>query len=225
MTDPIAEDLETCGSSAVFEVLRSLGHQSVVLPPDLRPVAAGGVLAGRISTVAGRTDSWADAEQTLVAWVSMLSGVEPGTVLVCQPNDAHVAVMGGLSAETLRHRGVRGYIVDGGCRDVAAIAKLGFPVWCRFFTPRGVAASWLPDAYGEPVTIGDVRLAPGDYVVADADGVVLVPGARAGEVAAAAKHSLAVEQRIRDDITSGVDPLEAHLRHRQARHHNQSETG
>ena len=217
MTDPIAEDLESCGSSAVFEVLRSLGHQSVVLPSDLRPVAASPALAGRVSTVAGRTDSWADAEQTLVAWVSMLSGVEPGTILVCQPNDASVAVMGGLSAETLRHRGVRGYIVDGGCRDVGAIARLGFPVWCRFFTPRGVAASWLPDAFGEPVTIGEVRIAPGDYIVADRDGVVAVPAGRTGEVAAAAKQSLEVEQRIRADIVAGIDPLEAHMRHRRPR--------
>ena len=225
MTDPIAQDLEMCGSSAVFEVLRSLGHQSVVLPSDLRPVTPGRTLAGRVSTVAGRTDSWADAEQTLVAWVSMLSGVEPGTILVCQPNDAQVAVMGGLSAETLCHRGVRGYIVDGGCRDVEAIARLGFPVWCRFFTPRGVAASWLPDAYGEPVVIGDVRIEPGDYVVADGDGVVLVPGGRAGDVAVAAKRSLAVEQRIRADITAGVDPLEAHLRHRHSGTRNGPDLG
>lgn len=214
MIDPVADDLEACGSSAVYEVLRGLGHQSVVLPSDLRPVAAGRVLAGQVATVAGRTDSWADAEQTLVAWVSMLSAVEPGRVLVCQPNDTQVAVMGGLSAETLARRGVRGYIVDGGCRDVAAIARLDFPVWCRFFTPRGVAASWLPDAYGEPVTIGDVRIAPNDYIVADGDGVVLVPGSRASDVAAAARQSLAIEQRIRDDIAAGVPPLEAHRRHR-----------
>ncbi len=217
MTDPIAETLEACGSSAVFEVLRGLGHQSVVLPSDLRPIARGSVLAGRVSTVAGRADTWADAEQTLVAWVSMLSQVEPGTVLVCQPNDAHVAVMGALSAETLRHRGIRGYVVDGGCRDVEAIARLGFPVWCRFATPRGVAASWLPGAYGEPVTIGEVKIAPGDYVVADGDGAVLVPAARAHDVAKAAESAVAVKQRIRADIVAGIDPLEAHLRHRRPR--------
>ena len=54
--------------------------------------------------------------------------------------------MGELSAETLQRRGVRGYIVDGGCRDIDFILKMGFPVFARFFTPSDIVARWMPTA-------------------------------------------------------------------------------
>ena len=61
-----------------------------------------------------------------------------------------IAHMGELSAETLQFRGVRGYIVDGGCRDTGFILNMGFPVFCRYLTPRDVVGIWVPDRFGEP---------------------------------------------------------------------------
>ena len=69
--------------------------------------------------------------------------------------------MGELSAETLKPKGVRGYVADGGCRDVDFILRLGFPVWCRYFTPRDIVGHWLPDAFDQPITIGAVDDPPG----------------------------------------------------------------
>ena len=63
----------------------------------------------------------------------MLSKAPSGAVVMCQPNDGTIAHMGELSAETLKYRGVKGYIVDGGCRDVDFILKLGFPVFLQIF--------------------------------------------------------------------------------------------
>ena len=95
--------------------------------------------------------------------------------MVCQPHTHAVALMGELSAETLQFRGVRGYVVDGACRDVEFILKLGFPVCFRHHTPKDIVSFWLPDAFDEPIVIGDVRIRPGDYLLADRDGIVILP--------------------------------------------------
>ena len=83
--------------------------------------------------------------------------------------------MGELSAETLKSRGVRGYIVDGGCRDSSFIDKLKFPVFCKFFTSVDIVGKWIPDAFEIDIRIGDVTIQNGDYVMADRDSTVIIP--------------------------------------------------
>ena len=85
--------------------------------------------------------------------------------------------MGELSAQTLAARGVLGYVVDGGSRDTDLVLAQGFPVFCSFLTPSDVVARWIPDRYGEPVTIGEVTIVTGDYLLGDRDGVVIIPQA------------------------------------------------
>ena len=133
-------------------------------------------------------------------------------MVVCQPNDSTVAHMGELSAETLQLRGVRGYVVDGGCRDVSFLLEIGFPVFCRYFTPRDVVSYWLPEAMNDgPVTIGGVTVRPGDYVIGDRDGVVVLPGARAGEIVARSEEAIRTESLVRKAIQGGMDPQRAYL--------------
>jgi regulator of RNase E activity RraA len=76
---------------------------------------------------------------------------------------------------------VRGYVVDGGCRDVEMILAIGFPVWCTLATPADIVARWAPTALGGAVTIGEVRVATGDYLLADRDGIVVLPAAGAAQ--------------------------------------------
>ncbi len=122
--------------------------------------------------------------------------------------------MGELSSETLLHRGVRGYIVDGGCRDSAFILKTGFRVWCRYFTPRDVVGRWVADSFGEPIVIGGVTIGTGDYVMADRDGVVVIPADRAEEVVDKVEEVLRTENKVRTAILQGMDPEQAYLKYR-----------
>src|SRR3546814_15869457 len=85
-------------------------------------------------------DRTRSAHDALLAWTGVLSKAPPGKVVICQPNNHEVALMGELSAAALQLKGVRGYIVDGGCRDVAMIEQIGFPVWCSFFTPSDIVS-------------------------------------------------------------------------------------
>jgi len=121
--------------------------------------------------------------------------------------------MGELSAETLQFRGVRGYIVDGGCRDTAFIRKLGFPVFCDKATPRDIVGAWVPVEYDEPISYGQVVVRRGDHVLADGDGVVVIPGPIAAEAITAAEAAMRTEDKVRAAILAGVDPQEAYLRH------------
>ena len=148
-SDALAARLLNCYAAAVHDVLRALGHGRCVLPPSIRALDPSKKLAGEIYTVGGHIDMTRDPHDTLVQWTGLLSKAPPGKVLVCQPHTYEIALMGELSAETLNFRGIRGYVVDGGCRDTDFILELGFPVFCSFNTPKDIVGRWVPDRLGE----------------------------------------------------------------------------
>jgi len=200
-------------TGAVHDVLRGMGHANCVLPTGIAPLDPGKKLAGEIYTVSGHIDQTRDPHDTLVQWTGLLSKAPSGKVLVCQPNTHMVALMGELSAETLHHKKVRGYVVDGGCRDVEFILKIGFPVFCSFNTPADIVARWVPDRFGEPITIGTVTISSGDYILGDRDGVVVLPANIAGDVIAQTEKVVTTENKVRSAILSGMDPQEAYLKY------------
>ena len=209
----LVDRLEKTYTGVVHDVMRGMGMRDFTLPPEIRPLFPEQTLAGVVSTVGGKVDTSADAHETLLGWTGLLSKARADTVLICQPNDSTIAHMGELSAETLKLKGVRGYVADGGCRDVNFILELGFPVWCRYFTPRDVVGYWLPDGFDQPITIGPVQIRPGDYVLGDRDGMVILPAAQADEIVTAAENAINTENLVRKAILEGVDPQEAYLKY------------
>jgi regulator of RNase E activity RraA len=209
----LADRLERCYTGVVFDVMRGLGHTDCVLPPTIVPLDVAMVAAGPVFTVRGRPDATVSPHETLLLWTDFLARAPKGHVVMMQGHDAERALMGELSAETLQFRGVRGYIVDGGCRDTAFIRRLGFPVFCDKATPRDIVGAWVPVAYDEPVSYGQVVVRSGDYVLADCDGIVIIPGAIAPAVIEASVAAMATEDKVRAAILSGVDPRQAYLDH------------
>ncbi|MSP83156.1 MAG: RraA family protein [Alphaproteobacteria bacterium] len=208
----LADRFERLTVSVVHDVMRGIGIEGAVLPPTIRPLLPERRLAGLAFTVDGHRVSNTDRHTTLLAWSRLLSKVPPGCVLVCQPNDDELALMGELSAEALRLKGVRGYIVDGGCRDVDGLLAIGFQVFCRFFTPSDITGRWLPNTSGHPITIGDVTIQTGDIIFGDRDGVIVVPGDRAEEIVNEAETVTATESAMRRAIKGGMDPEAAYLK-------------
>jgi 4-hydroxy-4-methyl-2-oxoglutarate aldolase len=208
----IVKRLEGCYSGAIHDVLRDLGHEHCVLPSSVVAIEPGSRLVGEVWTVEGGIDRTRTPHETLLAWTGLLSKAPQDKVVVCQPHTSEVALMGELSAETLQRRGVRGYIVDGGCRDVDFILKLGFPVFCRFFTPADIVARWIPTSFGAPITIGACTIHSGDYVLGDRDGVVIVPRDMAEAAIAKTEIVMQTENRVRSAILEGMDPQEAYLK-------------
>ena len=212
-SDLLAARLVNCYAAAVHDVLRGMGHGRCVLPPSIKPLDPTKKLAGEIYTVSGHIDITRDPHDTLVQWTGLLSKAPPGKVLVCQPHTYDIALMGELSAETLNFRGVRGYVVDGGCRDTDFILEQKFPVFHTFFTPSDIVARWIPDRYAEPVTIGTVTIRTGDYILGDRDGVVVIPKEVAEEAITKTEEVALTENKVRDAIRGGMDPVEAYLKY------------
>jgi 4-hydroxy-4-methyl-2-oxoglutarate aldolase len=215
-SDPPADltgRLARCYTGAIHDVLRDMGHDRFVLPPGIQAIAPGMTLAGEVWTLSGCVDRTRTPHETLLAWTGFLSQAPSGKVVICQPHTDEVALMGELSAETLQHRGVRGYIVDGGCRDVDFILKMGFPVFTRFFTPSDIVARWMPTGFGEEITIGEVTIRSGDYVLGDRDGIVIVPRGMASEVITRALAVAETENLMRKAILDGMDPQAAYLKY------------
>jgi regulator of RNase E activity RraA len=212
MSDMLSQRLGRCYSSAVHDVLRAMGHERCVLPSAIRALSPGMRLAGPVWTVSGHIDRTKTAHDTLLAWTGLLSKAPAGHVVVCQPHTHEIALMGELSAAALKLKGVRGYLVDGGTRDVDMILELGFPVFCSFATPADIGARWIPDAFGAPVTIGAVTIATGDYVLADADGAVAIPQGLAEAVVTRTEEVVGTENAVRSAILAGMDPQAAYLK-------------
>lgn len=206
----LTERLRACYTGAVHDVLRMMGHERVVLPAAIKPLDPSLKLAGPVWTVSGHLDRTKTRHETLLGWCTLLSKAPAGHVVVCQPNNHEVAMMGELSAQTLAARGVLGFVVDGGSRDTELVLEQRFPVWCSFLTPSDIVARWIPDAYGAPVDIGGVTISTGDFLLADRDGVVIVPRAIAEDVVTRTEDVVSTESDMRRALVGGMDPVDAY---------------
>jgi 4-hydroxy-4-methyl-2-oxoglutarate aldolase len=211
MTATLTERLERCYTGVVHDVMRGMGLRDFTLPPELRPLMPERALAGPAFTIRGKLAKGADAHETLLGWTGLLSKAPAGSIWTSQPNDRVVAHMGELSAETLRNKGVRGAVCDGFVRDTNFLIELGFQTWSRGFTPRDIVGHWLPDATDVEIRIGDVDIAPGDYLVGDRDGMIRVPAAIVEDVIALSEKAIATENLVRKGILAGMDPQQAYL--------------
>jgi regulator of RNase E activity RraA len=210
--DDLTERLRRTYTGAVHDVMRDEGFMHFVLPPGIRPLDPAATLAGPIQTLSGQLGTYT-AHDTLLGWTGFLSKAKPGHVILCQPHNHEIALMGELSGETLKSRGVLGYFVDGGCRDTEFLLAMKFPVWHSFFTPKDVVGRWMPSAVDVPVNIGNVLVHPGDYFLGDRDGALVIPREHAETIISAAERAASKENLVRNGILAGMDPQQAYLKY------------
>ena len=204
--------LSKCYTGVVHDIMRDMGFKNFTLPPNIKPSKDKYVIAGEIFTIEGEVDKSLDHHESLFAWTGFLSKAPKNKVIICQPNNDEVALMGELSAETLQSKGVKGYIVDGGSRDMDFILSIDFPVWSKFYTPRDVVAYWKPTKYAEKIKIGDVEIFNNDYALADIDGVVIVPKKHIEEILVKSEELINTENLLRKAIREGMDPQKAYIK-------------
>ena len=200
-------------TAALADVMDDLGLRAQTLPPSIVALARGMRLAGPAFTVEGRPSDHDDWDGAIRKTLAMLGEVPAGHVAVYQCHQDRSAHFGELSATSLAARGVAGCVIDGGCRDVRLVEELGFPVFARFVTPEDSTWRWEVTVTHEPVTIGSARVVPGDWVVGDEDGVVVVPADVAARVLEAAETKTGTENEIRRAVADGMSPLEAYERY------------
>ncbi len=147
-----------------------------------------------------------------------IDDVPEGAVVVLAGSGEGRTVWGDLLAETALRRGVAATVIDGYCRDIDAIAALGYPLWAKGAFMRSGKNRVRMAAVGEPVEVGPeddrVTVAPGDLICADGSGVVRVPADAVEAVARTAERIAAMEEKVLADVRSGLDLSEARRRHR-----------
>ncbi len=208
-----AKRLSDLYTGAVHDVLRGMGYSDFILPNNIRALNPTQKLCGQIFTISGEMNEDLSEHQTLLQWTGLLSKAPSGRVLVCQPNNQSIALMGELSAETLKKKKVLGYVVDGGCRDTEFILNLDFPVFCSFNTPADVVGRWIPTELGASINIGYVVISSGDYLLADRDGIVIIPAHAIAETVKKTEGIIKTENKVRTAIMAGMDPQKAYLKY------------
>ena len=209
----LSKRLSLLHSSIVHDALRMKGLSNQTLPYQIRPISSGKTISGKVWTLSGELQENISVHDSLLSWTSFLSTVQPDTVVVCQPNNQSIALMGELSAETLVKKNIKGYVVAGGCRDVKRIKAIGFPVYCKFYSPKDVAGKWKVTELGKKIKIGEVSITTGDYIIGDDDGIVIIPESIAKQIIIKAENDMTSENKIRDAILNGVDPQKAYLKY------------
>ena len=199
-------------TAAVTDVMDEMGLTRQTLPSAIQPLTPDMRLAGYAFTARGRAyrGSPKEKDATLRKFLAMLGAVPADSVLVLAANDNVAAHFGELSAEWFRARRVRGAVIDGATRDAASIARLGFPTFVRYRTPQDSVPRWRVTDWGQPVTIGGVRVSLGDVIVADQDGVVVVPRRAAHEVLTRCERLVGTENKVRAAVKRGLTPLAAY---------------
>jgi 4-hydroxy-4-methyl-2-oxoglutarate aldolase len=200
-------------TGALHDVMRGMGMRDFTLPPTIRSQTVQKTIAGPAFTLLGRVDRNADPHQSLLDWTGFLSRAKPNHVVVIQAGDSEVAHMGELSGEVLMKKGIPGCVIDGGTRDVSFLIDMKMPVYARYTTPRDIVGYWLIGGLDVPIRIGPVTINPGDYILADHDGVIVLPKARAEEIITAAETASKTENKIRIAILAGMDPQQAYLKY------------
>jgi 4-hydroxy-4-methyl-2-oxoglutarate aldolase len=191
-----AELVKRLGTLGVATVHEAYGR-SGLMKPYLRPVWAGGEAAGTAVTVLTHPgDNW----MIHVA----VEQCQPGDILVvgCSADNTD-GMFGDLLATSLMARGVKGLVIDAGVRDAKSLREMGFPVWSRAISAKGTVKAAL-GSVNVPVVCAGVNVMPGDAVIADDDGVVVVGRKDAADVAAKGEKRHADEDGKRRQLASGA---------------------
>jgi 4-hydroxy-4-methyl-2-oxoglutarate aldolase len=208
----IAERFRALYVPAVCDVLDDYDLRHQYVQHGIRPLDHTMKIAGPAFTIQGRPDSTRDITKRMGPKV--IDQLSPGVIAVYDTSgDDTTGVWGELWSAGAARRGCVGAVVDGGIRDTGFIRSTGFPIFHKFISPGDAVGRFNIVDFNCPVTIGGVRVEPGDYVFGDEDGVVIIPGALTLEVLEKAERIRTRENKIRVALDEGKALADLYIEH------------
>jgi regulator of RNase E activity RraA len=204
------ELLQRCkaiGTSTWSDALDAYGISGVVR--GLVQCSGSGRFAGFAVTARERAGTLGSFPRTEFGVGKMIAAIEPGDVLMADVRGADISTFGGLAALATRQRGAAAVVIDGACRDVEEIRATDLWVASRSVTPTTGKTRLKLEALGEPVTIGGIAVRPGDLVVGDDTGIVIVPRGDLERVLDAVERMLATDTAVEQALHAGKSFSEA----------------
>lgn len=196
---PDADALKPFAQVGVSDVLEGL-DMDTLLDPAIRPVWNGAQIIGPAVTALN-----VSGDTLMMHYALELS--KPGDVLVVTCEDENPsATWGKMVTVAAIGRGLAGAVVDGAVRDSAHIREVKFPVWTRSYSPRGSKRKG-PGSINVPVMCGGVLVNPGDLIMADDDGIIVVPQEKMAAALAAAQARVQREENIMHQLEQGISPF------------------
>lgn len=195
----------------ISDILDSLGIEGTIPSSELKPIVPGKTIVGPATTLRYLperdtvTQSFHEKAVAKLADRDAYGIAEPGDVVVIDVGGRHdISCMGGLSTISALKCRLSGNIIDGGVRDVDTIRRLGYPVWARGTTPRSGKFRLEAIEINGPVVCAGLQVHPGDLIIADGTGIVVVPIERAQEVLSRAQQMQEREKKIVRALEQGA---------------------
>ena len=210
--EDLAGRLGRLHTALLCDVLDGLGFLDSALGVDIRPMEGGQRLAGPAFTMRCEPMERPAAEP-YSHLLAAFRDITPGAVVVMRCGDRVSAMWGELLSAAARVRGATGAVMDGAVRDVEQILEMGFPVFSRGFSPLDSSGRQEVVEHGRPVRCGAALVNPGDWIVGDVMGAVVIPRDLVAAATEAAEAKDAGESRVRDEILRGDDIGEVFARH------------
>ena len=203
----LVEGFRSVGTSTLGDILDGMGLEGVV--SGIRPIKHGTVLVGpavTVKQVSGVVGTYGIEDFPIG---KVIEYGKPGDVLVFDNGGKAISTWGGLASTAAKIKGIEGVVIDGGCRDADQIAELGFPVFTRHITPTtGKTRIKILELNGT-IQCGGIRIRPGDIIVGDGTGIVVVPQEKAHDILEKAQEAEKAEERFVEQVKKGKTFLEA----------------
>jgi len=200
-------------TGAVGDILDKRGYRDQILPYYINPIRNDMRIAGPAFTGHGESHNDPTEDDTHMR-LAMLEEITLHSISVWATHgNFSAAHWGEIMSTAARERGCTGAVLDGGVRDTSFILEMNFPVFCRFKCSASSIGRWSIRKFQVPILIGQTQIVPGDFIIGDIDGVVVIPQAVAYDVLTEAEEISVLESKMRAELHKGARITEVYKKY------------